>query len=94
VGTLREASRRPPEDKLVSVSGSDPLNLVGVITPGVRVPALSGNRILYRDGAPLALQVGGEIRMLEEVETDRAWQAKKALARRALPPRLRTYLGG
>jgi ATP-dependent Lhr-like helicase len=58
------------------------------------VPALSGNRILFRDGVPLALQVGGETRMLEEIETDREWQAKKALARRALPPRVRTYLGG
>jgi len=94
VGTLREVSRRAPEDELVSVSGSDPLNLVGVITPGARVPALSGNRILYRDGVPLALQVGGETRMLEEIEAEREWQAKKALARRALPPRVRTYLGG
>jgi ATP-dependent Lhr-like helicase len=65
-----------------------------VVTPGPRLPALTGNRVLYRDGVPLALQAGGETRILAEIEAEREWKAKKALARRALPPRLRTYLGG
>ena len=37
------------------LSGADPLNLVGVLTPGARLPALTGNRLLYRDGVPIAL---------------------------------------
>ena len=36
------------------VSACDPLNLVGIVTPGERVPALPGNRVVFRDGAPLA----------------------------------------
>ena len=34
-------------------SAADPLNLTGIVTPGTRVPALTNNRVLYRDGAPV-----------------------------------------
>ena len=33
------------------VSATDPLNLVGILIPGPRVPAHSGNWIVLRDGA-------------------------------------------
>jgi hypothetical protein len=32
-----------------------PLNLVGILVPGERVPAISGNSITYRDGAAMAV---------------------------------------
>ncbi len=50
VGLLREIRRRPASGQWVSLSGADPLNLVGVLTPGARLPALIGNRVVYRDG--------------------------------------------
>ncbi len=34
----------------VTVSAADPLNLVGIVVPGERVPAISGNVVTYRDG--------------------------------------------
>lgn len=37
---------------LISVSGADPLNLAGILTAGDRLPALTGNRLLYQDGTP------------------------------------------
>jgi ATP-dependent Lhr-like helicase len=37
----------------IRISASDPLNLVGVILPGVRVPAVPSNYIVYRDGFPI-----------------------------------------
>jgi len=37
----------------VRVSAVDPLNLVGVITPGPRVPAVLGHHVEYRDGVPI-----------------------------------------
>ena len=49
----------------MSVSGADPLNLAGVLLPGPKVPALTSNRVLYRDGATIAALVGGEIQWLE-----------------------------
>jgi ATP-dependent Lhr-like helicase len=36
----------------VELSAADPLNLVGLLTPGARVPAVLGNRIAYVDGVP------------------------------------------
>ena len=52
---LRGARRRATADQWVSVSGADPLNLVGILTPGPKLPALAGNRLLYRDGIPTAV---------------------------------------
>jgi ATP-dependent Lhr-like helicase len=34
----------------ITLSAADPLNLVGILVPGERVPAISGNSVSYRDG--------------------------------------------
>ena len=54
VGLLRDARRKPDTRQLVSLSAADPLNLIGILTPGARLASLSGNRLLYRDGLPIA----------------------------------------
>ena len=82
---LREARRRPADGAWLSLSGADPLNLVGIVTPGPKLAALAGNRVLYRDGLPIALFVGGEVRFLETLEPGTQWQARKALLRGAAP---------
>ncbi len=81
IGMLREIRRRPASGTLVSISGADPLNLVGILTPGPRLPALTGNRLLYRDGIPIAILSGGEVRFLTELEAREEWEARKALLR-------------
>jgi ATP-dependent Lhr-like helicase len=43
--------------EVVRISACDPLNLVGIITPGARVPALMGSDVLYRDGVPVLAAV-------------------------------------
>jgi ATP-dependent helicase Lhr and Lhr-like helicase len=79
---------------LVAVSGADPLNLTALLTPGDRLPALTGNRLLYRDGVPLAVREAKRVRFLgHEPAADLRWQAEKALVRTPLPPALRPYLG-
>ena len=50
---------RPDKGEMVVVSACDPLNLAGILTPGDRVPAVLGNRLVYRDGVPLAAIEGG-----------------------------------
>ncbi len=54
VDALRAVHRREPQGEIVRLSASDPLNLVGALTPGQRIPAVPGNAVLYRDGAPLS----------------------------------------
>src|SRR5262249_4340944 len=63
---LRSIRKKPAQKEFVCVSGADPLNLTGILTPGVRVPALTGNRLLFCDGAPVAGLVGGELVHLTE----------------------------
>jgi ATP-dependent Lhr-like helicase len=50
---LRAIRREPGDGQVVRVSACDPLNLVGILTPGPRVPAVLGHHVSYRDGVPL-----------------------------------------
>ena len=50
---LRAIRREEPSGQIVRVSACDPLNLVGIITPGPRVPAVPGHHVNYRDGVPI-----------------------------------------
>ena len=51
--SLRALRREQGGGQTVRVSAVDPLNLVGVITPGPRVPAVLGHHVEYRDGVPI-----------------------------------------
>jgi ATP-dependent Lhr-like helicase len=61
---LRDVRRRAHDGGLVCISGVDPLNLCGTLLPGDKVPALAGNRILFRDGLPVATIISGKINYL------------------------------
>jgi ATP-dependent helicase Lhr and Lhr-like helicase len=50
VESLRATRKLPPTGELVTISAADPLNLVGVIVPGERIPSISGRYVYYRDG--------------------------------------------
>ena len=56
---LRAIRRAEPAGQIVSVSACDPLNLVGIVTPGPRVPAVLGHRVSYRDGVPVVEEARG-----------------------------------
>ena len=88
IALLREARRKPLEGHHVAVSGADPLNLVGILTPGARLPSLIGNRVLYRDGVPVATLAGGEVSFLTELPPAQQWEARNLLLRRNVPAAL------
>jgi ATP-dependent Lhr-like helicase len=52
VDSLRAARKAPASGEHVTVSAADPLNLVGIIVPGERVPANSGRSVTFCDGVP------------------------------------------
>jgi ATP-dependent Lhr-like helicase len=62
IGLLRSIRRASPDGDLIALSAADPLNLQGVLTPGPRIPALTANRILFRNGLPIAALEAGEVR--------------------------------
>ena len=92
VASLRSLRREKPDGRLLSISAADPLNLVGILTPGAKIPALAGNRVLFRDGLPIAAQVGGETRFLETLQANDEWEARNALIRPAIARAVRAYL--
>ena len=52
VEILRAVRREAQPGQRVELSAADPLNLVGILTPDARVPAVLGNRVVYLDGVP------------------------------------------
>jgi ATP-dependent Lhr-like helicase len=50
VESLRASRHRRPDGLAFTVSAADPLNLVGIVVPGDRVPAISGRTVTFRDG--------------------------------------------
>jgi ATP-dependent Lhr-like helicase len=93
VEALRSIRRQKDDETIVTLSAADPLNLAGVLTPGGRIPALPGNRVLYRGGIPLAVWTGKEVQFLVPVGKDQEWEIRSRLARRNVPPQLKAYLG-
>jgi ATP-dependent Lhr-like helicase len=85
VGLLRDIRRKSGDGQWLSLSAADPLNLIGIVTPGTRLPALTGNRLLYRDGLPVAVFSGGEVSFLQELDAKEAWEAQNHLLRRHVP---------
>jgi ATP-dependent helicase Lhr and Lhr-like helicase len=52
VESLRAHRKQPPntQGERVTIAAADPLNLVGIIVPGERIPAISGRSVTFRDG--------------------------------------------
>jgi ATP-dependent Lhr-like helicase len=52
VESLRGTRKLPLTGESITLSAADPLNLVGILVPGDRVPAISGKTVVFRDGYP------------------------------------------
>jgi ATP-dependent Lhr-like helicase len=67
VPLLRAERTREPNGSEVRVSAADPLNLVGLLTPGPRLPASHTRSLVLRDGLPVAVVERGQRRELSEL---------------------------
>ncbi|HVI25652.1 MAG TPA: DEAD/DEAH box helicase [Xanthomonadaceae bacterium] len=85
VAALRQVRRRAHDGELVAVSALDPLNLVGTIVAGDKLPRQPGARVLYRDGLPLATLAAGEVAFLAELRPDEQRHARRLLLREPEP---------
>ena len=84
VASMRAIRRQEARGDLVSLSAADPLNLTGIVTPGARVPALTNNRVLYRDGVPVATHTSGQSEFIVALPPEKEWEARQALVRKTL----------
>lgn len=81
VTLLRNIAKKEKQAKLISISAADPLNLIGIIIPGNKVSRIASNRILFRDGIPIAVYEANEFLFLEKTPEDKQWEIKQALIR-------------
>jgi ATP-dependent Lhr-like helicase len=67
---LLRATRAAPTGlaEIVRIAATDPLNLVGVTSPGPKVPAVLGNAVLYKNGVAIASMEAGERVMRAKLE--------------------------
>jgi ATP-dependent Lhr-like helicase len=90
IGLLRSIRKAPSKGEFITLSAADLLNLQGILTPGPRIAALTANRILFRDGLPIAALEAGEIcRLVDTPISD--FQIETALRVGKLRPSLRPY---
>ena len=62
VEALRAARKSPEEITPTFLSAADPLNLVGVLTPGPKVPSSRGLMVAYRNGVVVGTGTLGELK--------------------------------
>jgi ATP-dependent Lhr-like helicase len=55
VESVRAMRKVDSMQETITLSAADPLNLVGILVPGQRVPAISGNSVTFRDGVAIDL---------------------------------------
>jgi len=85
VDRLREVRRSTADNALITIAAADPLNLTGIITSADRVRTAAGNRIVYRNGVPLAALEGDMLRTLGDIDPSIAAEVAAAAAGRKVP---------
>ena len=90
IGLLRSIRKAMKSGELITLSAADPLNLQGVLTPGPRISALTANRILFRDGLPIAALEASKICRLSDAAVSEL-AIETALKVGKLRPSLRPY---
>jgi len=70
VESVRGMRCLPLSGESVAVSAADPLNLIGILVPGEKVPAISGRTVSYRDG--IAVSGSDQIVLRQSVVTEAA----------------------
>jgi len=91
VGLLRSTRKAAPTGTLLAISGADPLNLTGILAPGRRVASIAANRVLLRDGVPVAALEAGEVESLEPGGNSPPEALDRAMRIGSLPVSLRPY---
>ncbi|HSX63060.1 MAG TPA: DEAD/DEAH box helicase [Tahibacter sp.] len=84
VAAMRKTRRDEKKDRWIAVAATDPANLLGTLLPGDKAARIPGNRVLFRDGLPVAVLVAGDVAFLETLTADEQQAATRLL--RGLAP--------
>jgi ATP-dependent Lhr-like helicase len=89
IGSLRSIRKTKASGEMVTLSAADPLNLVGILTPGARIASVWKNRILLREGVPVAGLEAGKILNLNGDTDLNGYERSLKIGR--MPTALRRY---
>ncbi len=79
LGLLRQPVETNGKPVFTVISACDPLNLGGLITPGAKTPAITGNRILLENGLPVARTLGEELEEFSGISAQASGEARRRL---------------
>ena len=79
LGLLRRNRSADEEIQYTVINACDPLNLGGVIVPGVKTPAISSNRLLLENGLPVARMMGNELERFKGISERASREAQRRL---------------
>jgi ATP-dependent Lhr-like helicase len=79
LGLLRQPMSLSDNPIFTVINGCDPLNLGGIIVPGVKTPSMPGNRILLENGLPVARVLGDEFEEYPGISNQASQQARQQL---------------
>jgi ATP-dependent Lhr-like helicase len=68
VEALRKTRRERDEDEWIVISAADPLNLPAMNGAEKKIAAIGANRIIYRNGVPVAAALGQRVELLSRNE--------------------------
>ena len=91
IGLLRSTRKAQAKSQLIVISGADPLNLTGVLTPGPRVAAITASRILLRDGVPIAALEANQVTILQRDSGESPEKIERTLRIGTMSAPLRRY---
>ncbi len=89
---LRKLGKEPEQKEHIVISAVDPLNLIGIITPGKKVNSIVGNRILFQNGLAVAILTGKEVQFLHPIEEPLQWEIKQRLIQRGTLSERRNFM--
>lgn len=88
IATLRSVRRDGPTDRVVILSAADPLNLLGIVTPGERITASATARIAWLDGVPVAVREGSLTRWFGDAEARLSQELRRRIDAALVPSRV------
>ena len=98
IDSLRRISRQTESlsggpSEYTALAAVDPANLLYLVYPETRLPRVPGNRVLFRNGIPVAILKSGQVTFLASISPEQQWLLQQLLLQRQFPARLRSYLG-
>lgn len=76
---LKDIRKQEKTAELTVLSAADPLNLTGIITSGGRIASLPNQRLVYRDGIPVAHGSRSKVSYLQDFDADHQWRFRWAI---------------